>query len=291
MTSFSTPSYPMQPPLQPALYLVPTPIGNLADITLRGLHVLQHADLVLAEDTRVTAKLLSLYGFKNKLQNFTDYSDAGAVQAVIAKLHAGLAVALVSDAGTPLISDPGYKLVQAVVQAGLSVVPLPGANALLPALQLSALPSDAFVFLGFLPNKTAARRAALAKYKTVEASLVLYESPNRVADLLADAAAVLGNRPAALCRELTKMYETAVRFSLADIPALDDVRGECVVVIAPPVAGTEAEETLDLDAVLKHALAQHSLAQAVQHATAQTGLPRNMVYKRALVLAKENNEA
>ena len=273
----------------PGLYLVATPIGNTGDITLRALETLKGADLVACEDTRVTAKLLTRFGIHAHTVPYHEHNAAAMRPKLLERLRAGQVVALVSDAGTPLISDPGYKLVQAVVEAGLAVTALPGASALLTALQLSALPTDRFLFLGFLPGKAAARRAAIEEVAGLGATLVCYESAQRLAALLADLAGALGPRPAAVARELTKLFEEVRRGTLSELAAhyaeAGPPKGEVVVVIGPP-ADSEAE-TLDeagLDAALRQALATSSLRDAVATVARLSGQPRKTVYARALTL-------
>ena len=280
----------------PGLYLVATPIGNTGDITLRALELLKTADVVACEDTRVTAKLLTRFGIHAHTLPYHEHNAAGMRPKLMEKLRAGQVVALVSDAGTPLISDPGYKLVQAVVEAGLPVTALPGASALLTALQLSGLPSDRFLFLGFLPNKSAARRAAIEEVSGLDATLVCYESAQRLAAMLADLAETLGPRPAAVARELTKLYEEVRRGNLPELAAhyaeAGPPKGEVVVVIGPP-ADSEAE-TLDeagLDAALGRALATSSLRDAVAEIARLSGQPRKAVYARALALIGAGGEA
>ena len=279
----------------PGLYLVATPIGNTGDITLRALELLKTADVVACEDTRVTAKLLTRFGIHAHTLPYHEHNAAGMRPKLMEKLRAGQVVALVSDAGTPLISDPGYKLVQAVVEAGLPVTALPGASALLTALQLSGLPSDRFLFLGFLPNKSAARRAAIEEVSGLGATLVCYESAQRLAAMLADLAETLGPRPAAVARELTKLYEEVRRGNLPELAAhyaeAGPPKGEVVVVIGPP-ADSEAE-TLDeagLDAALGRALATSSLRDAVAEIARLSGQPRKAVYARALALIGAGGE-
>ena len=201
------------------LYLVATPIGNTGDITVRALELLKSCDAIACEDTRVTAKLLTRFGIRTPMLPYHEHNAAQMRPQLLARLAAGQVLALVSDAGTPLISDPGYKLVRACIEAGVAVTALPGANALLTALQLSGLPSDRFLFCGFLPNKTAARRAAIAELAAVPATLVMYESAQRLAGLLADLAEELGPRPAAMARELTKLFEEVRRGSLPELAA------------------------------------------------------------------------
>jgi len=248
------------------LALVATPIGNLSDVTLRALAMLAAADVVACEDTRVTAKLLRAHGLDPPLVSYNDHNAARVRPRLIKRLERGETVALVSDAGTPLVSDPGYKLVRAAIARGIAVTTAPGPSAALAALLLSGLPSDRFLFAGFLPPRAAARRTALLALETVPATLVFFESARRLAPALADMAAVLGDRPAAVAREMTKLYEEVRRDGLAALAAAYRVegapRGEVVIVIA----GAEAAAPLDdaaLDARLRAALATHSLRDAV----------------------------
>ena len=278
--------------LAPGLYLVATPIGNLADISLRALEVLAKADLVVCEDTRTTRKLLTAHGIAARLTAYHDHNAARVRPKLMKRLECGEAVALVSDAGTPLISDPGYKLVAAAAEANVTVTAVPGASAGLAALTVSGLPSDRFLFAGFLPNRSGARRRALAELAPIPASLVIYESARRLPAALADMAEVLGPRPAAVARELTKLHEEVRRGTL---PALAEhyqragpPKGELVVVIGP--AGPDSAAAPDaevLDAQLGAALRRASLRDAVAAVAEATGLPRRQVYARALELARE----
>lgn len=265
-----------------------TPIGNLRDITLRALDTLGQADLILAEDTRVTRRLLDAYGIKTPLDPYHEHNADRMRPKVLALLAEGRAIALVSDAGTPLVSDPGYKLVREAIGAGATVTPLPGASALLAALVAAGLPTDRFLFAGFLPARAGARRTALQGLRTVEASLVFYETGPRLADSLADMAHVLGDRLAAVCRELTKLYEEARRASLGALAAhyaqAGPPRGEIVVVVAPPEPAA-APDVADLDAMLKAALAEGGVKQAAEAVAAATGAQRRTLYARALHLA------
>lgn len=277
--------------LAAGLHIVATPIGNLKDISLRALGTLAGADAILAEDTRVTTKLLTHYGVVTPMIPYHDHNAARMRPQILDRLAQGQAVALVSDAGTPLISDPGYKLVADAVEAGASVFAIPGASALLAALTIGGLPTDRFFFEGFLPAKSAARRARLKELESVPGTLVFYEAPGRIAEMIADASAMLGARAAAVTRELTKLHEEAIRGTLPEIAemlaARDALRGEIVVLIAPPgesdaVAAASHEELLD--AQLREALASSSLKQAVADVAARTGQPRRIVYARALTL-------
>jgi 16S rRNA (cytidine1402-2'-O)-methyltransferase len=275
--------------LAPGLYLVATPIGNLGDITLRALQTLAGADLIACEDTRVTRKLLDRYAIATPLTPYHDHNAAKARPGLLRRLAEGAAIALVSDAGTPLISDPGYKLVRAAQDASHLVTALPGPSAVLTALTVAGLPTDQFFFAGFLPPKQAARRARIAELATVPATLVLFESGPRIAAALADLGAGLGaNREAALCRELTKLHEEIRRgelASLADACAGDELRGEIVVVIAPPQTPVEMGAA-ESEGLLRDALARLSLKDAVAEVAQLTGRRRREIYQSALALQK-----
>jgi 16S rRNA (cytidine1402-2'-O)-methyltransferase len=274
--------------LAPGLYVVATPIGNLRDITLRALEVLGAADLVLCEDTRVTLKLLERHNLSSKLLAYHDHNAGSVRPRVLEALSKGSAVALVSDAGTPLVSDPGFKLVEAAIEAGHRVFPIPGASAVLAALVAAGLPTDRFFFEGFLPPKSVARRARLSELRAIPASLIFYESGPRLAESLADMSATLGMRDAAMCRELTKAFEEVRRGSLAELAShyreAGAPKGEIVVVVSPP--GEEAPlDPGDLDKKIKAALKKLSLKDASAAIAAETGLPRKEIYARALALA------
>jgi 16S rRNA (cytidine1402-2'-O)-methyltransferase len=277
--------------IAPGLHIVATPIGNLGDITLRALATLAGADLIACEDTRVTRKLLDRYAITTPLTPYHDHNAAAARPKLLRRLAEGAAIALVSDAGTPLISDPGYKLVRAAQDAGHAVTALPGASAPLAALTVAGLPTDQFLFAGFLPPKLAARRARIAELARIPATLVLFESGPRVAASLADLAAGLGDREVALCRELTKLHEEVRRGDLATLAqslSASEVRGEIVLVIAPPQAA-EQPNANDTDELLRQALARVSLKDAVGEVAVATGLSRRELYQRALALAKETS--
>ncbi len=273
--------------LAPGLYIVATPIGNLGDITLRALDVLRRVDVILCEDTRVTATLASRYGLGAERVAYHDHNADVVRPKILARLAAGAAVALVSDAGTPLISDPGFKLVREAAAAGIPVTALPGASAALAALTVAGLPTDRFLFAGFLPAKSAARRRALRELASVKASLIFYETAPRLADSLADMTAMLGDRPAAVARELTKLHEEVRRETLLALAEhyqrVGPPKGEIVVVVGPPTEAPPADEA-DLDARLRSALQTTSLKEASAAVAAATGLPRRQVYARALAL-------
>lgn len=273
---------------QPGLYLVATPIGNARDITLRALGVLRSADLIACEDTRVTAKLLAIYGIRATQVAYHDHNAEKVRPQILQALRERKIVALVSDAGTPLIADPGYRLVREAAQAGLPVTALPGASSVLAALSLSGLPTDRFLFGGFLPERGAERRRVLGELASVQASLVLFDSPRRLAESLADALQMLGDRSAAIGRELTKKFEEVRRGTLSELAAhyaaAGEPRGEIVLVIGPPLGEVAAIDDAAIDAMLHQALEKSSLKQAVADVAAATGAARKLVYARALRL-------
>jgi 16S rRNA (cytidine1402-2'-O)-methyltransferase len=281
------------PALAPGLHIVATPIGNLRDMTLRGLEVLAAADVIACEDTRVTRKLIDHYGITTPLTPYHDHNAAEARPKLIARLAAGDVVALVSDAGTPLVSDPGFKLVRAVHEAGHAVTTVPGASAALAALAVAGLPTDRFFFEGFLPVKRGQRQARIAELARIPATLLLFETGPRIAAALADLAEGFGSREAAVCRELTKLHEEVRRGDLAALAAHYDSagepRGEIVLVIAPPAA--EVVDAADLDTLLHNALARVSVKEAVAEVAAITGRPRREIYQRALELTKDGDDA
>lgn len=270
--------------------MVATPIGNLRDITLRALDVLGAADLVLAEDTRVARKLFSAYGLDaSRLAPYHEHNAEAAGLRALELLQAGGRVALISDAGTPLVSDPGFPLVRDAIRAGCPIVPVPGASAMLAGLVASGLPATRVLFAGFPPPKASARRRFLESLAAVEATLVVFETGPRLAESLADMAAVLGPREAAVARELTKLFEEVRRGRLADLAASApglETRGEFVVLVGPPEAGA-GPDAGDLDSALLAALAEGSLKEAAQAVSEALGLPRREVYARALALKAE----
>ncbi|MFL5313968.1 MAG: 16S rRNA (cytidine(1402)-2'-O)-methyltransferase [Microvirga sp.] len=278
-------------PLPAGLYVVATPIGNLRDVTFRALSVLAAAAAVLAEDTRITKRLLAHYGITTPLLTYNDHSSEAVRERMIHRLREGEALALVSDAGTPLVSDPGYRLVQAAIAAGLPVTPIPGPSAMLTALVVSGLPTDRFFFEGFLPAKSGARRTRLQAIAGIPGTLILYEAPHRLPEMLADAAEILGERPAVVARELTKLFETVRRGDLPDLARQfaqeGPPKGEIVVLVGEGTAGTPGPEAdAALDARIEAALARHSIKDAAALVAAETGLPKRDVYARALALAR-----
>jgi 16S rRNA (cytidine1402-2'-O)-methyltransferase len=272
-------------PLETALYLVATPIGNLGDITLRALETLAGADVLACEDTRVTRVLLDRYGIQNRPYAYHEHNADEAGPRLLQALADGRSVALVSDAGTPLVSDPGYRLALQAIEAGYRVVPIPGASAPLAALVGSGLPNDAFFFAGFLPAKDKGRRDRLSELAEVPATLIFFESPHRIAATLASASDVLGgDRRATVCRELTKTFEEFRRGTLSELAAhyekVDSVKGEIVLVVGPP----EAKETpeADVEAILADLSRTLPTAKAATEAARLTGLPRKELYQRLL---------
>jgi 16S rRNA (cytidine1402-2'-O)-methyltransferase len=274
----------------PGLYLVATPIGNLADITLRALETLAGVDLIACEDTRITHRLTERYVISAQFTPYHEHNAASARPKILEKLAQGASVALVSDAGTPLISDPGFKLVREASAAGHKVIAVPGPSSVLSALSVAALPTDRFFFEGFLPSRQGARRARLAELARIDATLVLFESGNRIQDTLADLAGIMGARQAAICRELTKLHEEITRASIAELARDADgleTRGEFVLVIGPPAADAKVMAQDELDEVLRTSLKRDSVKDAVAHAVEVSGRPRREVYARALELARE----
>jgi 16S rRNA (cytidine1402-2'-O)-methyltransferase len=273
----------MNNPLPPGLHIVATPIGNLADLSPRAADTLKRADRILVEDTRVTAKLLRHIGAKVPMTRYDDHSSEQDRGAILAQL-ADHAIALVSDAGTPLISDPGYKLVRAARDAGLTVHSVPGPTAAIAALTLAALPTDRFLFLGFLPAKAKARSDAISEVANLRATLILYESGPRLKDTLAALADRLGRRDAAVVREISKLHEECITGTLADLAGrYADVvpKGEIVIVVGPPDELAEASDD-ELDAALDRALAYSSPSRAAAEVAEQLNISRKRVYARAL---------
>ncbi len=275
------------PPLPPGLYVTSTPIGNLGDVTLRGLETLAAADLIACEDTRITSRLTQHYGIATPLIAYHEHNAERQRPKILAAIGEGRVVALVSDAGTPLVSDPGYRLVGEVIAAGLPVIPIPGPSAMLAGLVGSGLPSDRFLFAGFLPPKQGARTNRLKELADVAATLIFYEAPQRVAASLANMSAVLGEeRPATIARELTKKFETFRRGSLKALAEAfaseEPPKGEVTIIVGP--AEPREPDEMDVDALLAVRLKDVSLSEAVADVTAATGLPRKTVYRRALEL-------
>lgn len=273
--------------LPPGLYVVATPIGNLGDLSPRAIETLRRVDLVLAEDKRVTAKLLAHAGANTRLANYNDHSSEADRESIVVRLG-NEAIALVSDAGTPLISDPGYKLVRAAREAGHSIYTLPGPSALIAALTLAGLPTDRFLFAGFLPAKAKARQEALEELAEICATLVFYETGPRLGGALETMRGVLGERDAAVVREISKLYEESVTGSLTELAvryAANQPKGEIVVVVGPPPEKAEASDD-DLDAALAQALRDASPSRAAAEVAARLKIPKKRAYARALELSR-----
>ncbi|MBW1989646.1 MAG: 16S rRNA (cytidine(1402)-2'-O)-methyltransferase [Deltaproteobacteria bacterium] len=273
------------------LYVAATPLGNLKDITLRTLEVLSAVDFVVCEDTRRTRKLLTAHGISRPLVSCHDYNEARQVPAIVRRLLKGESCALATDAGTPMVSDPGYLLVSRAAEAGVPVVPLPGPSAVVAALSASGLPAERFLFAGFLPKKPGARKRALAELAAEPGAVVFYESPQRVAALVKDLAAAWGPRRAVLAREMTKVHEQMLRGTLDEIAAalaVSKVRGECTLVVEGAGRMGESMDRQEVDRVILQELsAQGSVSAAAAAAAQITGRPKREIYQRALVLQKE----
>jgi 16S rRNA (cytidine1402-2'-O)-methyltransferase len=279
------------PKAAPGLHLVATPIGNLGDITLRALEILAGVDVIACEDTRITRRLTERYGISAQLTPYHEHNAALARPRILERLAQGASIALVSDAGTPLISDPGFKLVREVCAAGYAVIALPGPSAVMAALSVAALPTDRFFFEGFLPPKETARRARLKELARIDATLVMFESGSRVQDTLADLAEIMGGRDGAICREMTKLYEETRRAPLSQLALAAgrlETRGEFVLVIGPP-ADRDVMAVHQLDELLRERLVSDSVKDAVAHVVELSGHPRREIYARALQLAKQRD--
>jgi len=281
---------PIADTLAPGLYVTATPIGNAADITLRALSVLKHCDAIVVEDTRVTSRLLALYGISRPLLVYNDHNAASMRPKLLQRLREGARLVLVSDAGTPLISDPGHKLVREAREAECAVFPVPGASAVLAALTSAGLPSDRFFFAGFLPPKAGERRSRLESLKAIPATLIFYESAQRLGESLAEMAEILGPREAAVARELTKLHEEVRRDTLPELAAFyagAPPKGEIVLVVGPP-AEAEPPDSARIDALLIQALPFMPVKAAASLVADATGSGRRPVYLRALALKNES---
>ena len=283
----------LERPLQPGLYLVATPIGNLADISLRALAVLAGADLIAAEDTRHSRKLLSHFGIKGELTPYHEHNAAKERPRLLARIKAGFSVALISDAGTPLISDPGYKLVREALASELRVISIPGASAALAALSSAGLPTDTFLFAGFLPVKSGPRRKRLDELKTVPATLIFFDTASRLGDSLSDMAAVFGPREAAIARELTKLHESILRGTPAKLAALTassaELKGEFVVLVGPPWPDEACVGNEAIVASLEQALQHESFRDAVRSVAEKFDVKRSRVYELGLALERKGS--
>jgi 16S rRNA (cytidine1402-2'-O)-methyltransferase len=276
-------------PIAPGLYVVATPIGNMGDLSPRALTVLAGVETIACEDTRVTGRLLFRHGLETRRLAYHEHNAARVRPLLMKRLEDDESVALVSDAGTPLISDPGYRLVAACADAGISVFAVPGPSAVLAALMVAGLPTDRFLYAGFLPPREVARRRTIVELSSVPATLVILESPRRLASLLADLADGLGDRRAAVGRELTKRFEEVRRGRLSELAAqyeaaANSPKGEITVVVGPPEGRVEQTQD-DLDERLRAALEEHSASEAARRVAAETGRKRREVYARALALS------
>lgn len=268
------------------LHVVATPIGNLGDITIRALNVLAAADYILCEDTRITSRLLERYGIRNTMKPYHEHNAEKVRPAIIAALQDGKSFALVSDAGVPLVSDPGYRLVQSCIAEGLSVTGIPGASATLTALALSGLPTDCFTFIGFLPQKSKARIDLLLSFKKIPSTLIAFESPHRIVDALADVTTALGERPVAMARELTKLHEEVLRGTAHDVreilAARESVKGEIVLVIGPPQNEVEVIAEDDIEQAITEALQDNAASKAANIVAKNFNLKKEDIYARIL---------
>lgn len=268
------------------LHVVATPIGNLGDITIRALNVLAAADFILCEDTRITSRLLERYGIRNTMKPYHEHNAEKVRPAIIAALQEGRSFALVSDAGVPLVSDPGYRLVQSCIADGLNVTGIPGASATLTALALSGLPTDCFTFIGFLPQKSKARIDLLLRFKKLPSTLIAFESPHRILDALADVTTALGDRPVAMARELTKLHEEVLRGTAEEVreilSARESVKGEIVLVIGPPQNDVEVIAEDDIEQAITEALRDNAASKAANIVAKNFKLKKEDIYARIL---------
>ena len=268
------------------LHVVATPIGNLGDITIRALNVLAAADFILCEDTRITSRLLERYGIRNTMKPYHEHNAEKVRPAIIAALQEGRSFALVSDAGVPLVSDPGYRLVQSCIADGLNVTGIPGASATLTALALSGLPTDCFTFIGFLPQKSKARIDLLLRFKKLPSTLIAFESPHRILDALADVTTALGDRPVAMARELTKLHEEVLRGTAEEVreilSARESVKGEIVLVIGPPQNDVEVIAEDDIEQAITEALRDNAASKAANIVAKNFNLKKEDIYVRIL---------
>lgn len=277
----------LKAPLAPGLHLVSTPIGNLGDITLRAIATLARVDVIYCEDTRHSRKLTDHFAIDRPLRPYHEHNAEKERPAILDKLAAGGRIALISDAGTPLVSDPGYKLVREAVALGHMVTAVPGASAVLAGLAGSGLPTDAFLFAGFLPPKAGARRRRLKELSGLQATLVLFEAPSRLGETLADMASVLGPRQGAIARELTKLHEEMVRGPLPELAGIErEWIGEAVVLVAPAEAAAEASDA-EIEAALAEALQTHSVKDASRAVASLLGVAKGRAYEIALKLKAE----
>jgi 16S rRNA (cytidine1402-2'-O)-methyltransferase len=276
---------------QAGLYIVATPIGNLKDITIRALEILKAADLIACEDTRTSGKLLSYYGIKANLTSYHDHSGENKRHQITQQLQDGKIVVLISDAGTPLISDPGYKLVKEVADLGINIFPIPGASSVIAALSVSGLPSDRFLFSGFLSNKQVARNKEITELSSINSTIILFESVHRLKETITALSEIMGNRQAVIARELTKLYEELRRGSLQELADYynnaPNPKGEVVIIIAPPVK--KEIDINDVDAMIKEALQTMSVKDASQYVAKTSGISKQEIYSLCLEMNKPPN--
>jgi len=273
---------------EPALYIIATPIGNMEDITFRAVRILQNVDIIACEDTRVTSKLLSHFSITTRTTCYNDHSSGKDREKIIAMIKAGKSVALVSDAGTPLISDPGYKLVRSILDEGLKVTSLPGASSVATALTLCGLPTDRFLFEGFLPQKSGSRQNVLSELKNIKATLVFFESARRLVSSLKDIATIFGQREIAVMREITKKFEEIKRGTAEELQQYytdTPPRGEVVIVASPPMDNDLSQD--DIDKQIKQALLNMSVKDAVSFVAENTDGNKKEIYQRALEIKKD----
>ena len=274
------------------LTIISLPIGNLKDITIRALEELQSSDLIFCEDKRITIKLLNHYNIKNKLMSYNEHSDRGTREFIVNQIDKGKSISLVSDAGTPLISDPGYKLIKELKKKNLTVTSCPGPSSPITAITLAGLPSDKFFFSGFLPVKSKARKDYLLKIKNIESTIIFFESPNRIVKSLETILEILGDRNIAICRELTKKFEEVITLKVSEaiknLSSRDNIKGEIVIVIE---GGVKKDKSQNLEAILKDALKSMSLSDAAREISNYTNFSKKEVYNAALVLKDRKNES
>ena len=274
------------------LTIISLPIGNLKDITIRALEELQSSDLIFCEDKRITIKLLNHYNIKNKLMSYNEHSDRGTREFIVNEIEKGKSISLVSDAGTPLISDPGYKLIKELKKKNLTVTSCPGPSSPITAITLAGLPSDKFFFSGFLPVKSKARKDYLLKIKNIESTIIFFESPNRIVKSLETILEIFGDRNIAICRELTKKFEEVITLKVSEaiknLSSRDNIKGEIVIVIEGEV---KKDKSQNLEAILKDALKSMSLSDAAREISNYTNFSKKEVYNAALVLKDRKNES
>ena len=274
------------------LTIISLPIGNLKDITIRALEELQSSDLIFCEDKRITIKLLNHYNIKNKLMSYNEHSDRGTREFIVNQIDKGKSISLVSDAGTPLISDPGYKLIKELKKKNMTVTSCPGPSSPITAITLAGLPSDKFFFSGFLPVKSKARKDYLLKIKNIESTIIFFESPNRIVKSLETILEIFGDRNISICRELTKKFEEVITLKVSEaiknLSSRDNIKGEIVIVIE---GGVKKDKSQNLEAILKDALKSMSLSDAAKEISNYTNFSKKEVYNAALVLKDRKNES